>query len=962
MDQPWKAVWDNDHGMYYYYHSETGEVTWDQPEGYVYSEPGDVTQSSETYATITATSQEEIIQDGGWIAVDDGTGQTYYYNPATGETSWDLPVIETALLAPDTSGSFTTQSNWHQAADESGQVYYYNAATGETSWEPPADLVASTANETISSPTKDESMEAHDVDDESVEIEIDYVGEEEDTSRSPSPHRSRKQAIFSTPSPSTSSTKNSPGNSLSRQHSDSSEKAANYSTTRTSTMRTSSTTKPATVNSKGLSIPHNNDPEIVGTSGTNVPTPVSQSQAAILTHSITAAEKLIALSESHAYRYCHPDKLPWEDIKTILKQVSPLFEDFITARFRKPVTTTSGAGDTEAKCSLEERLKSMAFGSSNINNARTLDIPNGFSGEGYAFDGTFSWRPDLLRVSLCKLKDFESNNKAVKLNHLVMGFMGDLKGSKPPMEAAMLLLAALIRESSLELSDEIYCQIAKQLCGNPSTLSAERGWQLMLFCLATIPPSMELAPFLVKFAIHQHECQYNPVLQPMPLKLSQLAAAYIMRAIGLNDTSKMNFVDSMSSNVNNINNSNTNSNASLVGHTIRARKEIPTQVELESIVSGEHCTMKIFFLDHKYVFIPFDSWSTVGSVSLAVANKVGLRPENAQLFSLFEIGGPMDHNNFSGAGVSGGSGVVGSSDGRALAPDTRIVDLLALRVQYREKLFHTYVVDLASTNAFLLKKLRQASTFHFMYRVKYYFDVDLTVDPVATELLYLQAVDDVLKLKYPIHVQDAHLLAALSAYVAVGTYFMTSSSTSNHRHDSLSAIPFATQAIEVYPPDMHSLTSRRFISPVFSEMTGDLEQTEHCIQTIYNRLHEMTRQDAILSYLDIVMSWKLYGATYFSVETNNPKDFPPQVILAVGHKSVVLVEPESRSYLAEHSFSEILTWGYSFKAFVIVKGSKSKAFNHYFNTEQGKEISEVVRVNIGRFRANQKEKEHTDSL
>lgn len=47
-----------------------------------------------------------------------------------------------------------------------------------------------------------------------------------------------------------------------------------------------------------------------------------------------------------------------------------------------------------------------------------------------------------------------------------------------------------------ELRDEILLQLAKQLTGNPSLASAERGWVLLHAALATFPPSEELENFL----------------------------------------------------------------------------------------------------------------------------------------------------------------------------------------------------------------------------------------------------------------------------------------------------------------------------------------------------------------------------------------------------------------------------------------------------------------------------------
>ncbi|KIJ50528.1 hypothetical protein M422DRAFT_776995 [Sphaerobolus stellatus SS14] len=50
-----------------------------------------------------------------------------------------------------------------------------------------------------------------------------------------------------------------------------------------------------------------------------------------------------------------------------------------------------------------------------------------------------------------------------------------------------------------EMRDEIYCQLIKQLNGNPSTESAFRGWQFMCVVLVTFPPSKNFEMYVRAF-------------------------------------------------------------------------------------------------------------------------------------------------------------------------------------------------------------------------------------------------------------------------------------------------------------------------------------------------------------------------------------------------------------------------------------------------------------------------------
>ena len=75
-----------------------------------------------------------VIQLQGWTeSVDQGSGQTFYYNDETGESSWEPPP------GLQQGGGGAMPGGWVAQVDQaSGQTFYLNEQTGETQWEPPA--------------------------------------------------------------------------------------------------------------------------------------------------------------------------------------------------------------------------------------------------------------------------------------------------------------------------------------------------------------------------------------------------------------------------------------------------------------------------------------------------------------------------------------------------------------------------------------------------------------------------------------------------------------------------------------------------------------------------------------------------------------------------------------------------------------------------------------------------------
>ena len=75
-------------------------------------------------------------------------------------------------------------------------------------------------------------------------------------------------------------------------------------------------------------------------------------------------------------------------------------------------------------------------------------------------------------------------------------------------------------------------------------------------------------------------------------------------------------------------------------------------------------------------------------------------------------------------------------------------------------------------------------------------------------------------------------------------------------------------------------------------------------------------------------------------------ELPDEVFLAINPKGVLIINPDTKEVLAEHPYSEVPTWGHSGSSFVLHIGNLIRQTKLYFQTEQGKEINDLVRAYV----------------
>ena len=100
LPEGWEAVTDEASGEAYYYNAQTGETTWERPAG---------------------ATPESALPDG-WVAVPDPEGNLYYYHPATGVSSWDPPGATTAVPDGTSAAVWAAAEAAEKLEEESSEV------------------------------------------------------------------------------------------------------------------------------------------------------------------------------------------------------------------------------------------------------------------------------------------------------------------------------------------------------------------------------------------------------------------------------------------------------------------------------------------------------------------------------------------------------------------------------------------------------------------------------------------------------------------------------------------------------------------------------------------------------------------------------------------------------------------------------------------------------------------------
>jgi myosin-7 len=320
------------------------------------------------------------------------------------------------------------------------------------------------------------------------------------------------------------------------------------------------------------------------------------------------------------------------------------------------------------------------------------------------------------------------------------------------------------------------------------------------------------------------------------------------------------------------------------------RLEVSSEQEIKHDQAGEVTSLKVYTLDDAFKTVEADCFTQVKEVKRTFVQKMGLG--YSLPFGLFEV----------------------AKDGteRVLEDDMRVLDVLG-----------------AWERVVSEKRLPGGSeNFRLVFKAELVLktsDKNLLEDEEALNLMYMQAVHDVVTERYPSESKDCPSLAALQLQASFGDY-----KADTHTIDWI-----VDQLPRLLPEPYYGGNKGKKNEAVRNEAAQK-------VLSKYTKLTGVSSNEAKLSYLDYVQDWPLYGAAFVTVEQKQLKDYPTFIRVAITCDNVLLVHPDTRDVLDTFAYNEIVTWGYSDEKFILVVGNLVQQRKLFFKTNKGRFMNKLV--------------------
>lgn len=212
--------------------------------------------------------------------------------------------------------------------------------------------------------------------------------------------------------------------------------------------------------------------------------------------------------------------------------------------------------------------------------------------------------------------------------------------------------------------------------------------------------------------------------------------------------------------------------------------------------------------------------------------------------------------------------------------------------------------------------------------MRYFVTIEDEEDQSSIELMYIQAVHDVLNMVDLCKNEDSFDLAALQLHNKLGD------------HDANKTATILTREVERYVP-----------ARVF-----DMVDREVIISSVSRRYAELigySSQEARMEYLRIVRDFPSYGSSYFLVTSSGLTTSSgskcrgsQEVVVAITPKGLFVIDNHTKEYIQNFLFQNILTWGHSPTQFILATGTVANKKTVSFKCSSGKEMNDMMSVYV----------------
>jgi len=198
-------------------------------------------------------------------------------------------------------------------------------------------------------------------------------------------------------------------------------------------------------------------------------------------------------------------------------------------------------------------------------------------------------------------------------------------------------------------------------------------------------------------------------------------------------------------------------------------------------------------------------------------------------------------------------------------------------------------------------------------------------DPVARNLVYIQAVRCVMDGTYACSIEEVIKLAGLQVQAVYGDH-----NTSSH------VVGFLTQNLRNFVPE-HMWTMKK---PV---------DWETVVLKEHSKNKGTQQEDAKFEYVQHCKNWPFYGTTFFPPCKPQLKSLPNKVIVGINYEGIHLYKKGKgvhKELISEHLFTEICSWASSSTHFAFEYGNQNESVKYSFDTKQGPIIAATIQLYI----------------